>query len=482
MNFSKKVVGVLGLGRSGLSAARLLASLGAKVVGFDDNPKAHIPQEFQSSFSNAFLGRQKSAQMEKTLKKLSLLVVSPGIPFDHYIITKAIDNNVEVISEVELGYIYANTKNPTIIAVTGTNGKSTTTTLIHEFLSNSGYNSYIGGNIGVPFTEVLYNYDISDKDFIVLELSSFQLRYTRRFRPKVAVILNITEDHLDRHIDLNDYYLSKAKLLINQTLKDYVVLNAGDNLSRSMHLLSKAKLIVFSKNYSDFDNLGMVTSTITGKVYLDNFTVVWEYRERGGTKGSIEIPKLPIGLFHLENIVASLAATLPFGIQPSVYVKVLKSFEPLEGRLHYVNKIGNVWFYDDSKATNPSAMLASLESLIGFDGNIILIAGGKNKNLSFESAACKASKKIRAAILYGESAPYLANQFRKHLEYIFVVPTLDKAVDKALEIAKMSPDTKFACLLAPGCASHDQFPNAEARARFFDDYVNRLAKKEKVPG
>ena len=480
MNFSKKVVGVLGLGKSGLSAARLLDSLGAKVIGFDDNPKAHIPPDYQAYFSNAFIGRQRSGQMEKALKKISLLVVSPGVPFDHYIISKLMNSNVEIISEIELGYILASNYNTNIIAVTGTNGKSTTTTLIYEYLRNSGYRAFIGGNIGIPFTTLLYENQITKDDLIVLELSSFQLRYVRRFRPKVAVVLNITEDHLDKHPDMKDYMISKAKILVNQTLKDYLVLNAGDLSTITLHLLSKGKLIVFSRNYSDIENLDMLASPIYGKVYLRDLSLVMEYRERGHGKKEMEIPKLPVGLFHLENIAASIGATLPFGVSLDTYEKVLKEFEPLEGRLHYVNRIGNVWFYDDSKATNPAAMLASLDSLIGFNGNVILIAGGRNKNLSFERAACKASRKIAAAIFYGEAATYLAGEFRKHLEYIFVVPTLDKAVDKALEIAKRRPDTRFACLLAPGCASHDQFPNAEARAKFFDDYVNKLALEREV--
>ncbi len=473
MNFSKKVVGILGLASSGISSARVLYENGAKIIGFDDNPKVFIPHDLKDKFDDIFLGVKSSSQLEKYMKRLSILVVSPGIPFDHYMIQKAFENNVEVISEIELGYILSPTAN--IIAITGTNGKSTTTYLIHRYLVECGRKAFIGGNIGVPFTSVLMNNDVDSDSIIVLETSSFQLRFTRRFRPKVAVITNMVEDHLDRHPNLTDYLLSKAKLLTNQTLKDYTVMNAGDKRCRDFHILAKGKLILFSKDKADVTSMKTLNSAVHTSVYMEGLKIIYRSGER--SLDQFELPKLPVGLFHLENILASIAATRPFHIPKKVYVKVLKSFEPLEGRLHYVNKVENVCFYNDTKATNPSAMLASIDSLIGFGRNIILIAGGRNKNLSFEETVKVASKKITGAVLFGETANYLAKLFQRHnLRYIYVVSTLDKAVRKVMEIARENPNTEFASLLAPGCASFDQFPSAEARGRFFDEIINRMAK------
>ncbi|MHB2016099.1 MAG: UDP-N-acetylmuramoyl-L-alanine--D-glutamate ligase [Candidatus Xenobia bacterium] len=405
-------VSVIGLGKSGISLAHTLTGLGAQVLASDRRPVAELPAlpcEVEGGGHTARVWQDRD-----------LVVISPGVPFDLPILQEARQHGVPVIGEVELAYRLSPAP---IIAITGTNGKSTTTTLIYEMLRAAGRDAILAGNIGIPMTgEVVH---AQPGGWIVAEISSFQLESIETFRPHVAVVLNVTSDHLDRHPSFEAYVAAKARIFENQTESDFAVLNDDDPVVREMH--SRAQVLRFSRGQA------------------------------------IEVPaECPLqGPHNLENILAAATVANALNVPPEALQQALRNFHPLHHRMERVGVVNGVIFIDDSKGTNPGAVIAALESV---QTPIVLIAGGKDKLMEFDTLARAMARRVKAAVLIGEAAPRIEAAARAEgMTALHRTTTFEAAVQRAQELAAPG-DT---VLLSPACASFDMFRSAEERGEIF---------------
>ena len=364
------------------------------------------------------------------LKEVKKVVVSPGIPFYHRIYKEAKKRKVPVISDIEFAYEFYSGK---IIAITGTDGKTTTTSLIYEILKNAGFDVYVGGNYGIPFIEIAQK---SDKDStVVLELSSFQLYSIKDFKPDIAVILNIDTDHLDWHKKRKHYVLSKLKITKNQDKKDILIVKKGINVK------TKANKIEVDLN-----------------TYLKNKMLTIQDIKINTDRLSLK------GIHNLENIVFSVLTALNLGVSPEVIKSTVEKFKPLPHRLEFIEEIKGVKFYNDSKSTTVHATVKALQS---FKENVILILGGINKGSDF-SRINKFKEKIKSVIIIGRDKNEIKNQISN--KSIFLENSLEEAVKKALNLAEKG-DT---ILFSPACASFDMFKNYIERGEKFKKIVKEL--------
>ncbi|GAB6273155.1 MAG: UDP-N-acetylmuramoyl-L-alanine--D-glutamate ligase [Peptococcaceae bacterium] len=381
----------------------------------------------------------------------SLVVVSPGVPLDIPPVVQAKNLNIPVISELELAYWYALAP---IVALTGTNGKTTTTTLVGDICKNAGLNTLVAGNIGLPLITKIENY--TPNDLVVAEVSSFQLETTVFFRPQVAVILNISPDHLDRHKTLANYVGTKIKIFENQKESDFTILNYDDPYTQSLAVYSPGKVIFFSRR-----------RILEKGVYTQNDWII------SNLTGKIE-PVLPVkeiqlpGAHNLENVLAATAGALVLGIEPLKVAKTLRLFKGVAHRLEFVAEINGVRYINDSKGTNPEASIRALEA---FTAPIILLAGGKNKGNSFTALAQKIKEKVRILITLGECAGELEKE-AKQAGVTKVVRTQDlrQAVLSACQLAQPGE----VVLLSPACASWDMFCDYVERGNMFRKTVLEL--------
>ncbi len=377
-----------------------------------------------------------------------LIVVSPGVPFYNEIYKFAKRNKIPIISEIE--YTYRLFKGDTV-AITGTDGKTTTTSLIYEIFK-SEKNTFVGGNYGIPFINALENH----YDLAILETSSFQLYSTETFRPKVAIILNISKDHLDWHRKMKHYILSKLKIFKNQTEDDYLILNYDDNCLKS--ITAKSKIYYFSLNELPENKKG---------IYLKG-------KEKDGyilsLKDSVKLdfkikPKLK-GLHNLQNIMASILSAYIYNLNLDKVIKVIEDFNPLPHRIEFVSDINGISFYNDSKATTVQAVEKAIDS---FDGNIILILGGINKGGDFSVLKDKLKKKVKKAIVIGRDKEEIKSMI-KDFTQVETTESLSDAVINAYKTAEKG-DT---VLLSPGCASFDMFKSYADRGLEFIEIVKKL--------
>lgn len=335
---------VVGLGKSGMTAAQFLKYRGAEVTisdSGDESKLGDIAASLRKSGIIVELGPHRSESFEHA----DMIVLSPGVPHTIDPIQRAMGRGIPIIGEIELAYRFVNEP---IVAVTGTNGKTTVTTLIGEMLKQSGYKVFVGGNIGNPFITYADSDDKADK--IVLEISSFQLDTIQQFKPHVAVLLNITEDHLDRYPDFKAYGYSKARIFENQNADDFAVLNAGDMFIRE------------------------IAQNIRGRKLFYN-----PLSESAFDIGSLDFSKIRLpGKHNLENAAAACLAALAMGASLRAVQDVINNFKGLAHRIEYVTEIGGVKYYDDSKGTNIDAVIRALE---GFDAPVILILGGRGKEI-----------------------------------------------------------------------------------------------------
>ncbi len=367
------------------------------------------------------------------LKKAEKIIISPGIPFYHQIYKEAKKRKIPVVGDIEFAYQFYKGK---IIAITGTDGKTTTTKLIYEILKKTGHDVYIGGNYGIPFIEIVEKAD--ENSVAVLELSSFQLYSTKKFKPDIALILNIDTDHLNWHKKRKHYVLSKFKITKNQTENDYLLLNKNikDNFS------TKAKKIIV-----DIDK------------YINE-----DFLEIEGLKINTDNLKLK-GRHNLENITFAVITALKIGINPPIIKTTIENFNPLPHRLEFVRNVNGINFYNDSKSTTVHATLKALESL---EKDIILIAGGINKGSDFSRLNPLISKKVKAVILIGKDKEKIADQL--NFENILLEESLESAVKRAYFLASIGDNILF----SPACASFDMFKNYIDRGEKFKKLVNNL--------
>ena len=453
MELRGKRVLVVGLGKSGVAAAHFLQEHGATVTVSDAKPEAQLSKEIPELLDRG-IAVETGGHGERTFRGQDLIVVSPGVPYDVPQLAQARNQGVPVIGEVELAARFLQGE---IIAITGSNGKTTTTALIGKVLEHAGRLVQVGGNIGTPVISLVAQSSPQTQN--VLEVSSFQLETIETFHPHIAVILNITPDHLDRHRTLEGYTAAKARIFENQTEKDFAVLNADDVICCSLAAKTRAQILWFSRKMDGkIENGAFVRG---GKIHL---------RHEGREQEIMPVSEIPLkGGHNLENVLAATAASALAGSPPEKIREAVSRFKAVEHRLEFIAVINGVEYFNDSKATNVDATVKALES---FPANIHIILGGKDKGSDY--TVLKPLLRARAKRVYTIGAA--AEKIESHLAGAVALEragTLEIAVRRAAELAQAGDIV----LLAPACASFDQFENYEHRGRVFKQAVQAMAKQ-----
>ena len=449
MDWKDKRVAVIGLARSGLAAARKLKEIGADPFLSDIRSKEELKDIMPiiSDFEYE-LGEHSGKILNN-----KLIIVSPGVPLDIPILEKAREKEIPIWSELEFGFQLVKDTSSKIIAITGSNGKSTTTSLIHHILKESGKNALLAGNIGLPFTS--FPIEKGEYDFIVLEVSSFQLDAIERFKPDIAVLLNITPDHLNRYHTFDAYRSSKLRIFENQTENNFAILNYDDDECKQLNKTGLSKKIFFS-----------VKEKVNEKVWFQDDKIWIKSVDMTSHLFSNDLPIR--GLHNISNAVASSLVGVLCGLKPDQIIAALKSFKGLEHRLEWVAEIDERIFINDSKATNCVSVEKALTS---FDKPINLIMGGSDKNENFSSLISLIKKNVINLIVLGETKTQIVRMFKKFVNTI-EVSDLQEAVQTAYKISE--PGEYI--LLSPGCASYDMYNNFEERGKHFKQLVNTIKK------
>jgi UDP-N-acetylmuramoylalanine--D-glutamate ligase len=446
----KKVL-IIGAARSGIAAARFLVDQGAIVALNDQKPLDKWSAE-ALALREAGVGLLPGEPPSWLLDQLDLVVVSPGVPATIIPIRYAERAGAEVIGEVELAARYLKGR---IVAITGSNGKTTTTSLIGELLANAGLTVQVGGNIGKPLISMV---GTSREDgWTVAELSSFQLETIKTFRPAIAIVLNVTPNHMDRYETFNDYAAAKHRIFINQTEEDVAVLNADDPTVSSWENGLRAKVMRFS-----------VRQELERGVFLNGDELVFRWDE--GEQDLLRIGEMKLrGLHNVENVAAALAAGISANASIESMRETVKQFNPVEHRLEFVDEIGGVRFYNDSKATSVDATLKALEAFADDAGQVVLILGGRGKKAPYAPLAPLVRTKVRKLVLIGEDAETIATELREYAQF-------ERATDMKDAVAKSFASAKKGdvVLLAPACASFDMFESFEHRGKVFKGDVADL--------
>ena len=461
MELAGKKVLVIGAARSGIACARFLAARGATVALNDRKPL----EEWSSAAlalkddGIACLAGEVPGWL---LENIELVVVSPGVPTKSIPIRYAERAGAEIIGEVELAYRFLKGR---IVAITGTNGKTTTTTLIGELLKDAGLHVQVGGNIGTPLISLVES--SSEDGWTVAELSSFQLETIKDFHPEVAVVLNVTPNHMDRYESFTDYAAAKHRIFSNQVSGDVAVLNADDEVVSSWASGLRAHVVRFSVQRELDEGLFM-----RGRELVS--------RTADGEKVLMLRDEMKLrGLHNVENVLAALSAGLACGVGPESMRETVRQFEPVEHRLEFVREIAEVKFYNDSKATSVDATVKALEAFSDGPGKVILILGGRGKKAPYAPLASLVREGVRQLILIGEDADTIAAELGDYAPSQRAVDMQD-AVNRSFEISQPGD----AVLLAPACASFDMFESFEHRGKVFKEEVSRLqfrvSSKEKA--
>jgi len=455
MELKDKRVLVVGLGRSGVAAAFFLQDHGARVTVSDTRSEAQLQNEIPVLLDRG-ISLETSRHSERTFRDQDLIVVSPGVPSDQPQLQHARALGIPVIGEVELACRFLQGR---IIAITGSNGKTTTTTLVGEILSKSGRKTLVGGNIGTPVISLAGQ--SSPDHLVVLEISSFQLETIQQFKPWIAAVLNITPDHLDRHHTFEAYVDAKARIFQNQQAGDFSLLNADDPNSIGLKDRTKGALYSFSR-----------LQAVENGSCVSNDQIV--FRTSGRETAVLPVADIQLkGAHNLENVLAAVCMAMLAGCEPNQVRKAVAEFRGVEHRLELVATVHGVAYYNDSKATNVDATIKALES---FPGNIHIILGGKDKGSDYTVLVPLLRERAKGVYLIGAAAEKIAGQIQGATRTVHS-STLDRAVRQASEAA-VSGDI---VLLAPACASFDQFENYEQRGRTFKELVQALAAKSTQP-
>ena len=449
MKFTKNVL-VCGMARSGISAAVLLNKKGCSVTlqdlkTADKLDKTEI-ENLEKQGITLFLG----SNPDDIADKFDLMVLSPGIPTDLPFVLKARESGAEVIGETELAYRFC--KAP-VAAVTGTNGKTTTTSLVGEIFKNYNSSSFVVGNIGMPFCD--YVDDITEDSLVAAEMSSFQLETIVKFRPHVSAVLNITPDHLNRHKTLANYIAAKERVFENQTDEDYTVLNYNDEATRGMAERTRAKVVFFA--------LGKKTEGI----YSDEKSIYINCM--GMNEKVIDIDELNIlGDHNTENAMAAIGCAVCMGVPMDIIRDTLRSFKAVEHRIEYVDTVNGVDYYNDSKGTNPDA---SIKAVLAMKKPICIIAGGYDKGSDFTEWVKLFAGRVKYAAVIGAVKQQLVDTMDK--EGFLSYETAD-SFEQAFEMCAAHAQEGDCVLLSPACASWDMFESYEQRGEIFKQLVKKL--------
>ena len=451
MELKGKRVLVVGLGRSGLAAALFLRRRGAQVTVSDVRSAQALEKEIPMLLEEG-IAVEAGGHGLLTFRRQDLLVVSPGVPLDTPEIRQVRAFGQTILGEVELASRFLEGQT---LAITGSNGKTTTTTLCGEILTASGLPTFVGGNIGIPV--VALTEQSQPGGWNVLEMSSFQLETIETFRPKIAVLLNITPDHLDRHGTFENYRAAKERIFLNQDAGDFLVLNADDEAAQGAAARARSQVFWFSRS-----------RVVRQGAFVLNGVILFRPSEHGGAEPILPLSAIPLkGVHNLENVLAAVAATRLAGVAPEVIHHAVAAFQAVEHRLEFVAAVGGVSYYNDSKATNVDAAAKAIAS---FDQGVHLILGGKDKDSDYRTLRPLITERVRALYLIGAAAEKIESHLRGAAP-IRRAGTLASAVEEAAAAAEPG-DT---VLLAPACSSFDQFRDYEDRGRHFKQLVMALA-------
>ncbi|WP_195572768.1 UDP-N-acetylmuramoyl-L-alanine--D-glutamate ligase [Paenibacillus sp. 1001270B_150601_E10] len=469
----KRVV-VLGLARSGFDVAKRFHERGAEVIVNDKKDREQCPEasELEALGICVVLGGHPD---DLITPDTALVVKNPGIPYSAPPIVEALRLGIDVVTEIEVGYHLC--KAP-ITGITGSNGKTTTTTWVGQMLEAAGLEPIVAGNIGTPFNSVAA--ELSEHQKVVLELSSFQLKGTQAFKPHVACLLNIAETHLDYHGSMEDYISSKAKLFANMTKDDIAVFNADDDVCRQLSAEVHASVWWFSSKQAvevgaylepTFDQAEQANAS--GK---DAEPYVMFKDEAGRIHRLLSVHEIGLpGRFNVDNALAAITIAVASGAEPEQLVPSLKSFKGVEHRLEYVRNWEGVRFFNNSKATNTIATQMALDA---FPGNIILIAGGLDRGLDFKEFVPYFKERVKGLVALGETRHILESVALEaglnHVKIVDNVDNAERAIEEAVQEARQMAVPGDIVLLSPACASWDMFPSYETRGRIFKEAVHSL--------
>ncbi len=450
MDLKNKRVLVVGLGKSGISAALFLRKQGARVTVSDSRSAVALAKEIPALLEAGIMVESGGHGL-LTFRRQDLIVVSPGVPMDTPEVKQVVGFGLPVIGELELASRYLQGQ---IVAITGSNGKTTTTTLVGKILSDAGLPALVGGNIGLPVIDLVEKSRAESTS--VLEVSSFQLETIEGFHPKIAVVLNITPDHLDRHGSFEAYAAAKTRITENQGAEDFLVLNGEDKATQMVALKTKAQIFWFSGR-----------RPIKQGAFVHGESIVFLAREGGKAEPVMPVAEIPLkGAHNVENVLAAVCVARLAGVPAETIRATVAAFTAVEHRLEFVKSIRGVEFYNDSKATNVDAAMKAVAS---FKGGIHLILGGKDKNSDYGLMAELLKERVKAVYTIGSAAEKIERQLAGVVKMVSA-GTMQVAVAKAAEAAA-SGDV---VLLSPACSSFDQFENYEHRGQVFRQLVSEL--------
>ncbi|WP_263371276.1 UDP-N-acetylmuramoyl-L-alanine--D-glutamate ligase [Granulicella cerasi] len=449
MELKGKRILVAGLGKSGLAAARFLKQHGARVTVSDSRPATLIAE--LPVLLDEGIDVETGGHGVLTFRRQDLIVISPGVPLSVPEIQRVMALGMPLIGELELGFQFLQGE---VIAITGSNGKTTTTTLVGEIMKSAGRPTLVGGNIGTPVTEMVP--PSTPETWSVLEVSSFQLETIETFKPRIAAVLNITPDHLDRHGSFANYAAAKTRITENQTAEDFLVLNGEDEPTKLVAANTKAQIYWFSAKRQ-----------VKRGAFVDRDAIVFRREEGGAFEPVLPLSEIPLaGQHNVENVLAAVAMAKLAGVSNEVIRETVAAFKAVEHRLEFVREVDGVRYFNDSKATNVDATAKALEA---FASGVHVVLGGKDKDSDYATLAPLIRERVKTVITIGSAAEKIERQLAG-VAKIESAGTLQRAVLLAKEHA-VAGDV---VLLAPACASFDQFENYEHRGRVFKEIVAGL--------
>lgn len=451
MNFKNKRVLIAGTGISGIGAANLLLKFDAYVTLYDGNENRNKEEILNRLDTKRNAGIILGDLTKDMIQGIDLMVISPGIPVDAPFTKMIREAGIPIYSEIELAYQCSKGR---VVAITGTNGKTTTTALVGEIMKNYYESVFVVGNIGIPYTSVAL--ETKDDSVVVAEISSFQLETIAEFKPTVSGILNITPDHLDRHKTIECYGDTKLKIAMNQTEDQICVLNYDDDTTREMANRIKARPLFFSRK-----------SELEEGIFLKDNAICYKTKTE-----TIKICKLDelklLGVHNIENIMAAVAMAVSLFVPIEVIAKTIKEFMGVEHRIEYVDTINGVDYYNDSKGTNPDAAIKGIQAM---NKPTYLIGGGYDKSTAFDEWIQAFDHKVKLLVLLGATAKEIANTAHK---YGFTNIVFADSLEEAVNICAKEAKNGESVLLSPACASWGMFRSYEERGNLFKEYVGNL--------
>ena len=451
MNLQNKQFLVVGMGKSGIAAAELLVMHQMKVVIFDENPDLNPKDVWEQSQKLGMVPVVVGKLPEEIKNQIDICIMSPGVPTDLPVIQQLKQRNVLIWGEIELAYRFSMGN---LIGITGTNGKTTTTSLVGEIMQSHFESVKVVGNIGVPYTQMVS--EMNEQTVTVAEIGSFQLETIDSFHPNVSAVLNIQPDHLNRHHTMENYIGAKERIFENQTEADCCVLNYDDLVTRKMSEKTKAKVCFFSSKQELEEGFFVREDWICRK-------------SNGTTEPYMNIHDMNlVGMCNVENVMAAMAISTFVGVPKEQIIETIRNFKAVEHRIEFVAQKKGVVYYNDSKATNPDAAIQGIRAM---NRPTILIGGGYDKGNDFDDWIEAFDSKVKLLILIGATAEKIAQTAKKHGMNQYC---LAKSFEEAMELAIQKAKEGDAVLLSPACASWGMFPNYEERGKLFKSIVNQI--------